>query len=64
MGGRCFDSRQPSFRAISQDYFKKEARHSFAGEAALFSVIVLTVAVPLLQNANAVVHLVRSIGML
>ena len=64
MGGHCFGSRQPSFRAISQDYFKNEARYSFASEAALFSAIVLIVAVPLLQSAHALVHLVRSIGVL
>ncbi len=28
-GGRCFGSRQPSFRSISQDYFKYEAPHHF-----------------------------------
>ena len=60
MGGRCFGSREPSFRAISQDYFKNEAPGSFAGEAALFSVIVLSVAVPLLHSAIALVHLVRA----
>lgn len=64
MGGRCFDSRRPSFRAISQDYFKNEAPHSFVREAGLFSVIVLIVAVPLLQSAQAVVHLIRSFGAL
>jgi hypothetical protein len=64
MGGRCFGSRPPSFRAISQDYFKNEARQNFAGEAALFSAIVLIVAIPLLQSASALVHLVRSIGVL
>ncbi|MEY2521363.1 MAG: hypothetical protein QOF24_3122 [Verrucomicrobiota bacterium] len=57
---RCFGSRRPSFRAISQDYFKTEARRSFASEAFFFSVIVLTAAVPLLNSAYALVHLVRS----
>ena len=64
MDGRCFDSRRPSFRAISQDYFKNEAPHSFVREAGLFSVIVVIVAVPLLQSAHAVVHLIRSFGAL
>jgi hypothetical protein len=64
MGGRCFGSRQPSFRSISQDYFKNEARHSFAGEAALFTVIVITAAVPILNSASALLHLVRSFGTL
>lgn len=60
IGGRCFGSRRPSFRAISQDYFKTEARQSFASEAFFFGVIVLTAAVPLLNSAYALVHLVRA----
>jgi hypothetical protein len=64
MGGRCFDSRRPSFRSISQDYFRNEARYSYAGEAALFCVIVLTAALPLLESAQALMQLVRSVGVL
>ena len=63
-GGRCFGSCRPSFRAISQDYFKNEARRSFASEAALFSVIVVTAALPILNSVSALVHLVRSFGTL
>jgi hypothetical protein len=63
-GGRCFGSCRPSFRSISQNYFKDEAPYNFAGEAALFCVIVLTAALPLLNNAQALVQLVRSIGTL
>jgi len=63
-GGRCFGACRPSFRAISQDYFKNEARRSFVSEAALFSVIVMTAALPILNSASALVHLVRSIGTL
>ena len=63
-GGRCFDSRRPSFRSISQDYFKNEAPHSFAGEAALFTVIVIAAAVPILNSASELLHLVRSFGTL
>ena len=62
--GRCFGVCRPSFRAISQDYFKNEAPRSFASEAALFSVIVMTAALPILSSAIALVHLVRSIGAL
>jgi len=63
-GGRCFGSRRPSFRSISQDYFQNEAPYSFASEAALFSVIVMTAAVPILNSASALLHLVRSFGTL
>jgi hypothetical protein len=63
-GGRCFDTRRPSFRAISQDYFKKEEPRSFAGEAALFVVIVMTAALPIINSASALLHLVRSFAAL
>jgi hypothetical protein len=58
--GRGFGSRHASIRAVSNDYFKNEARSIFATEAAFFSVIVITAAVPLINTAMALVHLVRS----
>ena len=61
-GGRGRDSRRASIRAISNDYFKNEARSTFATEAAFFSVIVMTAAVPLIYTAMALVHLVRSVA--
>lgn len=61
-GGRSFGSRHASIRAVSHDYFKNEARSMFATEAAFFSVIVITAAVPLIYTAMAVVQLVRSIA--
>jgi hypothetical protein len=51
-----------SFRKISDEYFKHEAPHSYAGEATLFAVIVMTVAIALASNANALHHFVRAIG--
>lgn len=63
-GGRCFDARRPSFRAISQGYFKNEEPRSFAGEAALFVVIVVTAALPIINSASALAHLVRSFASL
>ena len=59
-GGRNFGSRRASIRAISREYFKNEARSTFATEAAFFSVIVMTAAVPLIYSAMALIHLVRS----
>jgi hypothetical protein len=53
-------SPRASIRAVSNDYFKNEARSTFATEAAFFSVIVMTAAVPLIYTAMALVHLVRS----
>jgi len=61
-GGRGNDSRHASIRAVSHDYFKNEARSMFATEAAFFSVIVMTAAVPLIYTAMALVHLVRSVA--
>jgi len=62
-GGHGF-SRRASIRSISNEYFKNEARSTFATEAAFFSVIVMTAAVPLITTALALVHLVRSVAAL
>ncbi len=60
----CGPSCLSSFRNISGDYFKNEARQAFAGESAFFAVIVVTAAVPLIHSAGALLQLVRSIGAL
>ena len=64
--GGCSGSRAhlagPSFRNISRDYFKNEAPQDFLGEALFFAAIVLTVAVPLMSGAYALMHFVRAIG--
>ncbi|MDQ6809274.1 MAG: hypothetical protein M3Z64_07600 [Verrucomicrobiota bacterium] len=62
--GHCGPSCLASFRNISGDYFKKEARATFAGESTLFAVIVVTAAIPLINSASALVQLVRSFGAL
>jgi hypothetical protein len=51
-----------SFWNITGDYLKKEARHDFLGEAALFAVIVITAFLPLISNAHFLMGLVRAIG--
>ena len=63
-GGRGNGRRRASIRAISREYFRNEARSIFATEAAFFSVIVMTAAVPLIYSAMAMVHLVRSFAAL
>jgi hypothetical protein len=63
-GGRNFGRRRSSIRAISREYFKNEARSTFATEAAFFSVIVMTAAVPLINTVTAMAHLVRSFAAL
>ena len=64
MPSRGRHSRRASIRAVSNDYFKNEARSLFVTEAAFFSVIVMTAAVPLISTATALVHLVRSFAAL
>jgi hypothetical protein len=61
---RCFGSCRSSFRAISQEYFENEAPRSFASEAALFVVIVMTAALPIVNSMTALAHLVRSVATL
>jgi len=63
-GGRNHGSRRASIRAVSREYFKNEARSTFATEAAFFSVIVMTAAVPLINTVTAMAHLVRSFAAL
>ena len=63
-GGSNHGSRHASIRAVSREYFKNEARSTFATEAAFFSVIVMTAAVPLINTVTAMAHLVRSFAAL
>lgn len=63
-GGRRFGARRPSFRAISQEYFKNEEPGSFVGEAALFVVMATTAALAIISSAGALMHLVRSFASL
>jgi hypothetical protein len=48
-----------SFRAISRDYFAMEAPRYLAHETALFSIIMMTVVLPLLNASIAVLDLIR-----
>lgn len=61
--GRCLKP-VPSFRNISRQYFKDEARHSFAGEAIFFALIVITAAIPVINGLNAAIDLVSAFGAL
>jgi len=56
------DANARSFRKISDNYFKYEAPHNFAGEAALFALIAVTAALPILNNASALAHFIRAIS--
>src|ERR1700709_1738916 len=56
--GRCGGKRFPSFRGISDEYFRKEARNHFLSEAIVFALIVGTVAVPVYQAVRGLFELV------
>jgi hypothetical protein len=58
-GGRVNDC-GPSFRNISSDYFKTEARHSFAAEAVFFALMVVISSWPMLLSIRAMTGLVRA----
>ena len=59
---RCGGKGSLSFRAISDEYFKSEARQDFVSEAVFFSLIILTAAVPIISSVNALADFVRVIG--
>ena len=58
----CCGKGPVSFRAISGDYFKSEARRDFVSEAVFFSLIVLTAAIPIISSVHALADFVRAIG--
>ena len=59
---RCARSDAPSFRNISRQYFQKEARRDFVGEAFLFAVTIVLAAAPLLSTASALSEFCRAIA--
>ena len=59
--GRAGDCKPP-FHAISRDYFKREAHLHFASEAVAFCLLMMTIVLPLLNGASAVIGLLLSIG--
>ena len=60
--GHCVRPAGCSFHHISREYFGTEANHYFLAETAIFSAILLTAAVPLVNGAQAVLHLARLVG--
>ena len=53
---------KPSFHALSRDYFTHEAHRHFTGEAVAFFLLMMTMVLPLVNGAAAVVELIRSSG--
>lgn len=60
--GSHADDCAPSFHRLSENYLRLEAPRAFATEAIVFGAILLTAAVPLINSASAVFHLMR-VGM-
>jgi len=60
-GDRHLRNPAQSFWNIAGNYLKDEARHDFWGEAALFAFITVTTALPLMNNAHALIEFVRAI---
>ena len=63
-GGHCANVPAPSFLNISRDYFRNEARYTFASEAALFVLITVTAALAIASGAVAAIDFLRTLGYL
>ena len=49
------------FWKTAAEYFKHEAAHDFRSEAALFAIITITAALPLINNLHALIEFARAI---
>ncbi|HZR06514.1 MAG TPA: hypothetical protein VFA61_11870 [Candidatus Udaeobacter sp.] len=59
--GRFAHNSERSFWNITGDYLKDEARRDFQSEAIFFAFISLTAALPLINNARALIEFARAI---
>jgi hypothetical protein len=62
--GGCLQPRFSSFRNISGEYFRTEARNEFRAEAVAFVAIIVTAVIPILNNMHALADFLRAIGSL
>ena len=62
--GGCARPKFSSFRNISGDYFRNEARGEFRREVVAFAAIFITAAIPVLNNVHALADFLRAIGTL
>ena len=60
--GGCLRPKFSSFRNISGEYFRNEARNEFRVEAVAFVAIIITAAIPILNNMYALADFLRAIG--
>jgi hypothetical protein len=60
--GGCLRAKPLSFRNISGEYFRHEARNEFCVEALAFFAMAVTAAIPILNNMHALADFLRVIG--
>src|SRR5438270_10026383 len=60
--GGCLRPKFSSFRNISGEYFRNEARNEFRVEAVAFVAIAIAAANPILNNMHALADFLRAIG--
>jgi hypothetical protein len=60
--GGCARPKLPSFRNISGEYFRNEARGEFRRELIAFVAIFITAAIPVLSNMHAMADFLRATG--
>ena len=60
--GGCLRPKFSSFRNISGEYFRHEARNEFCMEALAFFAMVVTATIPVLNNMYALADFLRVIG--
>jgi hypothetical protein len=62
--GSCTKFSPPSFRNISRDYFDIEESRQFLTEGALFATMLVSVTIPIVSGAVAILQLCRDCGAL
>ena len=60
--GSCLRPKFSSFRNISGEYFRNEARNEFRVEAMAFVAIIITAAIPILNNMHALADFLGAIS--
>jgi hypothetical protein len=62
--GGCARPKLHSFRNISSEYFRTEARGEFRTEVIAFAAIFVTAAIPVLSSVRALADFLHAIGTL
>src|SRR5260370_41759276 len=62
--GSCLRPKFSSFRNISGEYFRSEARNEFRVAAMAFVAIIITAALPIFHNMPSLADFLRATGML